>query len=62
MQDSYASGRSLHVRVTQTLRLNNKITANSISEIRCKSTAFFSVMPYTFGKPPPLEKSRPIEI
>ena len=32
------------------------------TKIEYKITAFFSITPYTFGKPPSYGKSRPIEI
>lgn len=44
-------------------KLNNKKKPDFLmEEIECKITAFSPIMPYTFGKPPLLEKSCPIEI
>ena len=52
MQDSYASGHSMHVRVTQTLRLNNK--KNSIScEIEYKGS-----INYLYGQYPTMRGIR----
>lgn len=51
MQDSYARGLSVHVRVTQTLRLNKK---NSISEeIECKGS-----INYLYGQYPTMRGIR----